>query len=171
MVLRLELLRHAKSSWDDPGLPDRDRPLAPRGVKACVRLRDHLGRVGCSPEVVLCSPATRAVQTLIGIRDGLAGDPEVEIEDEIYTASADELFGRLRAVPGSVGWTMVIGHNPGIEALALGLVDDGDADALQRMRSKYPTGGLASLAFDGEWRRLAWGGARLEAFTVPRALK
>ena len=171
MVHRVELLRHAKSSWDDPDLPDRDRPLAPRGIKAGARLRDHLRRVGCAPELVLCSSAARAVQTWNGIRDGLAADPAVEIEDEVYGASADELLRRLNVLPDSIGWAMGIGHNPGIEQLALRLVGDGEADALRRMRSKYPTGGLASLAFDGVWRRLEWGGARLEAFTVPRALK
>jgi phosphohistidine phosphatase len=71
---RLYLLRHAKSSWDDPTLADRDRPLAPRGRRAARVIAEHLRREGIAPELVLCSPSRRAGQTLTGIAPGLGGE-------------------------------------------------------------------------------------------------
>jgi phosphohistidine phosphatase len=153
MIHRLELLRHAKSSWDDPGLPDRDRPLAPRGIKACALLREHMRKSGLMPELVLCSSATRAVQTWDGIRGGLPAGTSVEVEDGLYAADAEGLLARLNELPESRGAVLLIGHNPAIEELALGLAGDGVSDALHRMRAKYPTGGLASLAFGASGRR------------------
>jgi phosphohistidine phosphatase len=171
MTHGLELLRHAKSSWDDPGLADRDRPLAPRGIKACTRLRKHMRKSGLAPDLVLCSSAARAVQTLEGIRDGLAVEPKVQIDESLYGADDTRLLARLNDVPESAESVLLIGHNPALVELALVLAGDGEADALQRMRSKYPTGGLASLTFDGAWRGLERGVGRLEAFVVPRELK
>jgi phosphohistidine phosphatase len=171
MIHRIELLRHAKSSWDDPGLPDQDRPLAPRGVRACARLREHLRSAGLAPDLVLCSSATRAVRTWDGVRGGLAVEPEVRIEDGLYTADASGLLARLNALPESVESVLVIGHNPALEELAVGLAGDGEDDPMRRMRAKYPTGGLASLAFSDLWKGLTWGAARLEHFVVPRQLK
>jgi phosphohistidine phosphatase len=170
-VLRIHLLRHAKSSWDDPDLADIERPLARRGVKASARLRKHLEHSRISPDLVLCSPAVRTVETLDRVRDGLPADVEVEIEDELYGAGGDALLSRLRRLPTDVGSVMLVGHNPGIEDLALGLADDGDESALERMRGKYPTGGLATLTADAPWSGLAPGRARLEAFVVPKQLK
>jgi len=164
-------LRHAKSSWDDPGLADRERPLARRGVKATARLREHLRRSGIAPDLVLCSPAARAVETWERVRDGLAGDMRVEIEAELYAASADQLLARLGRLPESAGSVLVIGHNPGIGELAEGLAGEGDEEALEQMRRKYPTGGLATLSVDRPWRELDWGTATLEAFVVPRQLE
>jgi phosphohistidine phosphatase len=171
MTHRLELLRHAKSSWDDPGLADRDRPLAPRGIKACDRLRKHIRKSGLAPDLVLCSPAARAVQTWEGIRAGLAVEHSVRIEDSLYAADADRLLARLNDVSEAAESVLLIGHNPALEELALVLAGDGEAEALRRMRSKFPTGGLASLTFDGAWRGLERGVGRLEAFVVPRELK
>jgi phosphohistidine phosphatase len=170
MIHLLTLLRHAKSSWDDPALADHERPLSRRGVKACARLRKHLRDSGLAPELVLCSSAARAVQTWDGVRAGLAAEPAVQIEDGLYTADAAGLLARLNAVPEPVRSLLLIGHNPALAELAARLAGAGEADALQRMRAKYPTGAVADLAFSGDWQRLTWGGARLEAFVVPRQL-
>ena len=168
---RIDLLRHAKSSWSDPSLADFERPLAPRGVKASARLREHLRRSRVAPDLVLCSRAVRTVETLDRVRDGLPADMRIEIEDDLYGAGADSLLTRLRRLPDGLGSLMLIGHNPGIEDLALGLVGDGDASALERMRRKYPTGGLATLSFDGAWSELGPATASLEAFVIPKQLK
>jgi phosphohistidine phosphatase len=168
---RIHLLRHAKSSWDEPRLSDHDRPLAKRGLKATKLLRRHLRDAGVSPDLVLCSSAMRAVQTLDGIRDGLGDDTRAEVEPGLYGAGAGALLGRLQVLPDDVGAVMLIGHNPAIETLADELAGDGgDADALARMQAKYPTGGLATLSFRGAWSELDWERARLEAFVVPREL-
>jgi phosphohistidine phosphatase len=168
---QLLLLRHAKSSWDDPGLADHERPLAPRGERACGLLADHFREIGLAPDLVLCSSAERAVRTLEGVREGLPPNTEVEIDGGIYGAGPSILLRRLRGLDDEIGSAMLVGHNPAIEELALGLAGEGgDAEARGRMESKYPTGGVASLGFDDAWRDLDWGGARLESFVVPKEL-
>jgi phosphohistidine phosphatase len=167
---RVYLLRHAKSSWDDADLADHERPLAERGRKALRLLRDHFREAGVAPDLVLCSSAVRARQTLDGVRDGLPPGAEVEIEDDLYGADAGALLSRIRGVPEEIGSAMIVGHNPAIEELAGDLAGDGDPDSLEAMRAKYPTGGLATLAFDGRWSDVEDGKATLEAFTVPRRL-
>jgi phosphohistidine phosphatase len=164
-------MRHAKSSWDEPSLADHDRPLAKRGRKATKLLGEHLDEEGIEPDLVLCSSAARAVETLEGIRPGL-GDASVEIESDLYRAGSDALLRRLQALPEDVGEVMLIGHNPAIEGLADELAGEGgDADARSRMETKYPTGGLATLAFSGRWPELDWESAQLESFVVPRELE
>jgi phosphohistidine phosphatase len=164
------LLRHAKSSWDEPELVDRERPLAKRGRKAVVLLRSHLDASGIAPDLVLCSSAVRAMQTLEGVREGLPPETRVEIEDGLYAAGAASLLGRLRGLAEEVGSVMLVGHNPGIEELAAELSGGGDPDARAALEAKYPTGGFATLAFEGAWRELGPKGATLEAFAVPRRL-
>ncbi len=164
------LLRHAKSSWDEPELLDHERPLAKRGRKAVALLREHLRESGVAPDLVLCSSAVRAIQTLEGVRAGLPPETRVETEADLYAASAASLLGRLRRLPEELGSVMLVGHNPGLEDLAAELAGGGDPEARAAMEAKYPTGGLATLAFEGRWRDLDPGGATLEAFAVPRQL-
>jgi phosphohistidine phosphatase len=168
---RVYLLRHAKSSWDEPEFANHDRPLAKRGRKAAKLLRDHVSEAGIEPDLVLCSSAARAVETLEGIREGLGENARVEIESGLYGAGAQTLLGRLQALPEEIGEVMLIGHNPAMETFAEELAGEGgDADAGARMAAKYPTGGLATLSFDGPWSELDWEGAQLDAFVVPREL-
>jgi phosphohistidine phosphatase len=163
---RLFLLRHAKSSWDESGLADHERPLAKRGRQASKVIAEHLREEKIRPELVLCSPSARTRQTLERI--GLGDDAEVRIVDELYGASAGDLLEVLYGVADDVGSVMVIGHNPGIEDLALQLA--GSGEELERMREKFPTAALATLEFDGAWGELAPGGAELVAFVKPKEL-
>jgi len=167
MMKRLYLLRHAKSSWDDPGLRDHERPLAPRGRRAAAKLGDHLRTEGVRPELVLCSSAVRARETLERISDAL-GEAEVHVERDLYAADAAELLERLREVADTIGSVLMIAHNPGLQDLALELARTGGD--LPRLREKLPTGSLATLAFEGGWRDLAPGAATLLALVVPRDL-
>ena len=165
------LLRHAKSSWDEPELRDHERPLAKRGRKAVALLRKHLHDSRVAPDLVICSSAVRAMQTLDGVREGLPPATRVEIEDGLYAADAASLLGRLRRLPEEVGSVMIVGHNPGFEDLAVELSGGGSApEALAALEAKYPTGGFATLAFEGAWRELGPEAATLEAFAVPRRL-
>ncbi len=164
------LLRHAKSSWDEPELLDRERPLAKRGRKAVALLREHFRDSGVAPDLVLCSSAVRATQTLDGVRDGLPPEARVEIEVGLYAAGAGSLLARLQRLPEEVGSVMLVGHNPGFEDLAAELSGGGDPDARAALEAKYPTGGVATLAFEGVWPELRPEGATLEAFVVPRRL-
>jgi phosphohistidine phosphatase len=158
----LLLLRHAKSSWDDPSLADDDRPLAPRGRKAAKRIRVYVRRERIPAGLVLCSSARRARETL----DLVAPPGEIRIEHELYRATAAELVERLRRVPDEVDAVMLIGHEPAIRDVAVGLVGPGSELADR----KFPTGALATVTFTGPWSTLAPGHAELAAFVTPREL-
>jgi phosphohistidine phosphatase len=166
---RLLLLRHAKSSWDDPDLADHDRPLAPRGRRAAKSVAKHLRREGLAPNVVLCSSARRAQETLERIAPALGADPTALIEPELYSASASTLLERLRRLPEETGSAMLIGHNPAVQQLALSLAGRGSGRTA--IEGKYPTAGLATISFAGNWSDLDVHGAELVDFVTPRALK
>jgi phosphohistidine phosphatase len=162
---RLYLLRHAKSSWKDPALADHDRPLAPRGRRAAKGIGRHLRDQGIEPALVLCSSATRARQTLerIDLRDA-------RIESELYGADAGALLARLHEVPASVSSVMLIGHNPGLQELALLLARPGPA--VRELEAKFPTAALATLAVRGPgWSTLDRGTAELIDLVRPRDLE
>ena len=164
---RLYLLRHAKSSWGKPELPDHDRPLAARGRRAVKLLAEHLRSEGIAPALVLCSSARRARQTFEGIAPAIPDVP-VKFEDDLYGASEGELREFLRAIPDTAESVLLIGHNPAIQALALSLA--GSGDKLPRLERKYPTGALATLTFSGRWGELEPGTAELTAFVRPKEL-
>lgn len=165
---QLFLLRHAKSSWDDPELIDHDRPLAPRGRRAVRLITEHLGREGVAPALVLCSSARRARETLEGIAPALGETIPVQIERELYAASDGRLLERLRAIDDRVESVMLIGHNPGVEQLALSLA--GGGQNLAALSRKYPTGALATFEFSGRWGDLRPGSAELTDFMTPKQL-
>jgi phosphohistidine phosphatase len=116
----LYLLRHAKSSWDDPSLADFDRPLSPRGQRNAALLAAHLREEAITSELILCSPARRARATVEAL--GLVG---ATFQDELYGASAAELAALLARIPDSIRSAMLIGHNPGLEQLGHSLGADG----------------------------------------------
>ena len=165
---RLYLLRHAKSSWKDTSLPDHDRPLTGRGRRAAKAIARHMRDNGIEPELVLCSTARRARETLDRIEPAL-GTGEVQLEPDLYAASAPALLERLRSVPDSVESVMVIGHNPGLQELGLELARTGPAAS--DLAAKYPTAALATLAFDASsWRELDRDTAELVELVRPRDL-
>ena len=165
----LYLLRHAKSSWDDPDLEDAERPLADRGRRAAGLIGDYMRANAIEPELVICSPAVRARQTLDGLGDAV-GAASVEIEPRLYDAHESDLLARVRRVDGEIDSVMLIGHNPSIERLALLLAAEGDL--LDEVRAKYPTGALATLVLDaGDWSEASAGEAELAGFVKPRDLE
>lgn len=164
-MTRLWILRHAKSSWDDPTLDDQERPLSPRGRRACRSLRRYCAVAAVLPEVVLCSTATRARETLAEL-GGVLGDPEILFEDGLYPASAHDLLTRLRALDAESA--LLVGHNPALQELVVSLARPG---ALRdRALEKLPTGALATLELDG-WLDLAPGRADLVELVTPRDLE
>jgi phosphohistidine phosphatase len=172
MQRQLFVLRHAKSSWDDPGLDDHERPLAPRGRRAIKLLGQHLREQDIHPVQILCSSSRRTRETL----DGVDPDGERLIEQDLYDASCAEVVERLRRVPDDTESVMIIGHNPAMQMLVLKLTGangggmlpvDGDLSAVQH---KFPTGALATLLIDCAWTELAPGCAKLVEYISPRAL-
>jgi phosphohistidine phosphatase len=162
------LLRHAKSSWDDPNVGDHDRPLAGRGRKAGAAIARHLADQGQRPDLVLCSPSRRTRETL-DLLQPVLGDVATRIEDGLYGASAAEMLALLKELPDDVGRVLVVGHNPGIQQLTLSLARPADGQAA--VASKFPTGALASIALDVDrWSDLEPETGELEGFVRPRDL-
>jgi phosphohistidine phosphatase len=169
-VKRLWFLRHAKSSWDQSGLPDADRPLAPRGRRAAEVLAAHLAASEIRPTVVLCSSSLRTRETLAAILPTLGDALMIRIERALYGADAAQLLDQLRQVPNKASSAMLIAHNPGIQDLALALAAGGPA--LAGLREKFPTGALATLELDVErWRDLDHGTATATILVTPRSLE
>lgn len=167
---RLTLLRHAKSSWDDPVQRDFDRPVNAKGVRAARTVGEHMRREGMSFDHVVASPAARVVDTLEGLTEGYGKALKPVWERRIYLASCVTLLDVVHEAPTDAQSMLLVGHNPGLEDLVLMLVpDDGDArrDSLE---DKFPTASIAVLEFDGEWSDLKQRGARLARFTRPRDL-
>ena len=166
---RLYLLRHAKSSWKDRSLADRDRPLAGRGRRAAKAMAAHLEAEGIRPELVLCSPARRTRETLERVQAAFGDEVEVLFEEALYGATEAGLLARLRVLPREVDSAMVIGHNPGLWKLAVALSSEGAE--LARMREKYPTAALATIDLPADgWSALERSGGELVAFVRPRDL-
>jgi phosphohistidine phosphatase len=164
------LLRHAKSSWDHPGLPDADRPLAPRGRRAADVLAAHLAAAEVRPAVVVCSSSLRTRETLAAILPALGDALEIRIERELYGAGAAQLLDRLRQIPGGASSAMLIAHNPGTQDLALALASSGPA--LAGLGEKFPTGALATVERGVErWRDLDHGMATATTRVTPRSLE
>jgi phosphohistidine phosphatase len=167
---RLFVLRHAKSSWDDPGLDDHDRPLAPRGRRAAKALHQHVREQDIHPSLVLCSSSRRTRETLEGVAPG----GETSFESELYAAGAQDVLERLRHVPEETESVMVIGHNPTMQIVVLRLAaNDARVSAgshLSAIRQKFPTGALATLTFECAWSELSPGCAELTAYVRPKAI-
>jgi phosphohistidine phosphatase len=171
MAKTIKLLRHAKSDWDDAARSDIERPLAERGWSDIALIAEHMieHQNGAAPSYVLCSPARRTRETLAGIVNVLTPAAEIRFDQTIYGAPTDALMTLLRGIDPSRQSVLLIGHNPGVQALAVQLAMPGeDADELA---IKYPTSGLATLEFDGEWADLAAGSAALKSFVRPRDLR
>lgn len=168
----LLLLRHAKSSWDDPGVSDAERPLTGRGQKAAARMGRLLAERGLSPDLILCSTARRARETCDGVAPALASDPDLHFEKQLYLADPATLLRLVQHLPDGAEAALVIGHNPGLERFAARLVGSASGDALQRMGGKFPTAALAVFRFDvTRWRDVALARGRLEDFIAPREVE
>jgi len=170
MLHTLFLLRHAKSSWDDDGLDDHERPLTPRGERAAAVVGAYLSQRNLRFDALLCSTAVRARRTVERV-SVLAPLPEPSFEPTLYLATSEELMDRLRRVPEDMGCVLLVGHDPAIGELARELAGSGDREARDRLARKLPTAGLVELSLGEEpWSKLAAGCARLESFVTPRSL-
>lgn len=175
------LLRHAKSSWDDPSLPDFQRPLAPRGRRAAPLMAEYLAEHGLVPDRVLCSAAQRAKETWEIIARALeedldpplpeAGPIRVELRQDVYHASPRSLLDLLQGLDDAEAMVLLVGHNPTFEDLADILAGSGDLAGLDRMRRKFPTAALAVIDFPvGRWAQVQPAQGYLRAFVRPKDL-
>ena len=168
----LMLMRHAKSSWATPGLDDHERPLNKRGVKEAPRIGAYLAKNGLCPDLVLCSDAARTRATLSLVLSALGGTaPKVMFEPRLYLAEPAAITEVLARVEPAAMRVLVIGHNPGLHALALWLVGDGSAETIAELSMKFPTCALAVIDIERRgWESLEPGTGRLRHFVVGKHL-
>jgi phosphohistidine phosphatase len=163
---RLILMRHAKSSWSDPGQRDLDRPLNKRGRRSAGLLGGWLKKKGYVPDQALVSTARRGQETWAGVVAAAGAAPTTYLP-EIYHAAPETLLSVLRDASGESA--LLLGHQPGIGAFARRVLAEPPDSA---EFDKYPTGATAVIDFDaGAWAEVGWGAGRLRDFVVPRALE
>ncbi|MER6133199.1 histidine phosphatase family protein [Streptomyces sp. NPDC001815] len=168
---RLIVLRHAKSAYPD-GVTDHERPLAPRGRRDAPAAGRALAAVDCLPELALCSTAVRARQTWDLTAAQWGTPPPVRHDARLYGADVPELLEVVREAPAEAKTLLLVGHNPGLEDLVLTLAGDSLDDALDDVRTKFPTSAIAILAWHGGgWESLGPGTALLTDMIVPRGRK
>lgn len=165
--LRLYLLRHAKSGWDNPKLADFDRPLAPRGEREAAEMAALIAARAYRPARILCSSAQRTRETLGAVLKALPEESSIETTRRLYEADAERLLGVLWE-QRSMSSVMMIGHNPGLHQLAQLLAGTGDDRALHRLRTDFPPASLAMIEFAAAaWSDVRPGSGRLIAFETP----
>lgn len=142
----LYLLRHAKSSWDDASLPDRDRPLEARGERDAARMSKRWSQRIEKPDLILSSPAARAFATAKIVARGLGYRiKDIAIDERLYATTVSTVLDIIEALHDNLGRVLLVGHNPGFVDLAHHF-DSGV--------THMPTCALAEFRFDAR----SWGG-------------
>ena len=142
----LVLMRHAKSSWKEAGVPDHDRPLNKRGRRAAPRMGELLAEQGPQPDVLLSSTALRARSTAEQVAETCGSRPEVKLLEKLYLAAPADYLEAIRQQPASQACVMVVGHNPGLENLL---------EQLSGVRASLPTAAVAAIELDlAAWSNL-----------------
>jgi len=166
----LYLLRHAKAERESTSGEDFDRPLMNRG-------RDNAAALGrtfnakARPDLILASPSKRTMETVEFLSAGWAKCPPIETDDKLYLAPAPRLLDAVRCLPDSADSAMLVGHNPGMEELAIQFANKVPSDMLRRMQRKFPTCAMATFAISVEgWPRATAELSRLTAFSTPKDL-
>ena len=161
----LLLLRHAKSDYPQ-GVADHERPLAPRGEREAGLAGDWLRAHAPAVDAVLCSTATRTRQTLARSRI----DAPVNFVDRLYDATPGAVIEEINRTEPDVETLLVIGHEPAMSSVALGLAtaDGSNTNAAERISTKFPTSAIAVLRTGEPWDQLTLSGAALVGFHVPR---
>ena len=164
-ALKLILIRHAKSSWNDFTLDDHDRPLNKRGEASAIEIGKWLVARGHAPQQITCSTATRAIETCDRVAQAFEDVP-VHFEEGLYHASVDRILRQIHK--SGTGDLMIIGHNPGFaeaaSTLALAPVDHPDF-------RRYPTCATTVFEFGAtRWRDIKAGQGHILDFATPREL-
>lgn len=160
---RLTLVRHASADWKHAGFADSERPLDRRGVSEIANMSERLLSQELIPEVIVTSPAVRAVQTAESIARTLGVSMRrVHREDRLYLASAGELLAAVKSLGPHVVHAMLVGHNPGLTELARRLAPDAALEELA-------TASVTTMLFEaGCWSRVQPGEAHDVVYDAPR---
>lgn len=170
--MRLMIFRHAKAEKSAPGMRDRDRPLAARGLKEAPRMGAFMARHKLLPHRALVSPSRRTRETWDGLAGALPSSIPVFYEDRLYDATPEAIIEVIKETPAEIPTLIVVGHNPGLHEAARLLIAAGDVEAREQLNEGLPTSGLAVIDFAGDdWEKLHLHSGRLERFVTPRLLK
>lgn len=165
----LTVLRHAKSTWDDPVARDFDRPLNRRGRKAARTIGREMQSLGLRFDRVLASPAVRVVETLADVGEGYGQALAPEFDKRVYLASAETLLEFVQGAADEVAALLLVAHNPGLENLVLLLAGEGALRS--EVLVKYPTATLAEISLPVDhWSEVREGIGTLARFIRPRDL-
>lgn len=159
---QLHITRHGKSSWDYPDIADIDRPLNPRGIRNSYTMAGRLQKLGVRPDLMVSSPATRALSTAVIFMRVLKLPPGIlKIDEAIYHGDLEDLTGIITSTPAGHSCLMLFGHNPAFTVLANRfLVESID---------NIPTAGIVSLTFETEdWKTVEQTPPEKEAFDYPK---
>ena len=171
-TMRLMIFRHAKAEKGAPGMRDRDRPLAARGLKDAPRMGTFMAHHELVPRHALVSPSRRTRETWDGLAAALPGSIPVFYEDRLYDATPEAIIAVIKETPANIRTLIVIGHNPGLHETARLLIASGDVEARERLNEGFPTSGLAVIDFAGnQWEKIHASSGRLEQFVTPRLLR
>jgi len=172
----LYILRHAKSSWDDESLDDFDRSLNGRGLTAAPLMGEWLAAYGAVPDLILCSPAKRSVETLeLLVQAGFEAKNH-KYSEGLYLAGAKDLLKMIKSLDETIMSVMIIGHNPGLQNLIVTLCNHEEPTNEQGLRlldiaNKFPTAGFAHLMFDvSRWSDIAPLSGKLYVAVSPKLL-
>ena len=158
----LTLIRHAKSSWKDPSLSDRDRPLNKRGRRDAPEMGRRLAARSGAPDLLISSPAVRAWTTAVAIAEAVGYPVDaVQADERLYMASPSEILAVLRDLGGGLERIFLVAHNPGLTDL----VNELSSPAVDNV----PTCGVVELRVEAErWTDLGRESVRRELFDTPK---
>ncbi len=169
-MLRLMVMRHAKSSWANPGARDFERELNERGKADLGKIAKEIEERGYQPSHVICSPAQRTRQTLEGITPVFSLNPQISFPEKFYSGGVGDYLEYIQELEDSTP-VMIIGHNPMCGSLAAALYGTGNAKLFSQITMKYPTGTLAVMDFDvARWKDIKRGTGALIDCILPRKL-
>jgi len=169
---RLLLLRHAKSERLEPGGRDRDRVLAKRGRADAPKVGAYMVRHALIPDLIVASASVRTRETWALVAGAFDASPPVKFEERLYEASAPTILQVIKETGPKVETLLLVGHNPGLQELAVMLIAAGDVEMRQRLKEDFPTSALAVIDFAvKDWSRVHRHAGRLEHFVTPQLLE
>lgn len=159
---KLLIMRHAKSSWDNPEISDFDRPLNPRGLQTAPFMGSQIYQNGLIPDLIISSPAKRAKQTAVLVRGSAGVETKIHFEDKIYEASPTTLLYITSELPDKYQSVLLVGHNPGIEGFIRILTGE---------IHEMPTAAVAQISLNIEkWSDISLNCGQIELLMRPKDL-
>lgn len=165
------ILRHAKSDWNNTQLSDMDRPLSPRGLKSAPKMGKVLADPKLQPDIILTSPAKRALQTAELVIQASGYDGRTQPQESFYYGGSSDMLAALRNLPDTINRPLIIGHNPTL-AEVVGIICHNQSPVDFTAKIRLPTTGLVCVDVHiSEWSRLNPGDGVLRWFLIPKLLK